>query len=38
MANLSSKQQYVRVTYIGLAFMIMFTSYNSLQNMISKLY
>lgn len=38
MNNLTVKEQYVRIIYLGISFMIMFTSYNSLQNIVSKLY
>jgi hypothetical protein len=36
--NLTIKQQYFRIGYLGFSFMIMFTSFFSLQNMVSKLY
>ena len=38
MSELSVRAQYVRVIFMGLSFMIMFTSFNSLQNIVSKLY
>lgn len=38
MSNLTVKEQYVRVAYLGVSFMIMFTSFNSLQNIVGKLY
>ena len=38
MSELSLRAQYVRVIFMGLSFMIMFTSFNSLQNIVSKLY
>lgn len=36
--KLSPRDQYVRIIYLGISFMLMFTSYNSLQNIVSKLY
>lgn len=38
MASLSLSLQTSRVAYLGVAFMIMFTAYNSLQNIVSRLY
>lgn len=38
MTVLTRKQQYVAVGYLGVCFMLMFTAFNSLQNMISSLY
>ena len=38
MAELSVRGQYTRIIFMGLSFMIMFTSFNSLQNIVSKLY
>lgn len=38
MAELSVRGQYTRVIFLGVSFMIMFTSFNSLQNIVSKLY
>lgn len=38
MSQLTKKQQYSRIIYLGISFMIMFTSFNSLQNIVSKLY
>lgn len=38
MASLTVKEQYSRIVYLGFSFMIMFTSFNSLQNIVSKLY
>ncbi len=38
MTELSVRAQYMRVIFMGVSFMIMFTSFNSLQNIVSKLY
>ena len=38
MNPLTTKEQYVRVVYLAISFMIMFTAFNSLQNIVSKLY
>ena len=38
MVELTVKEQYFRVAYLGVSFMIVFTSFNSLQNIVSKLY
>jgi Na+/melibiose symporter-like transporter len=38
MSHFTIKEQYKRVLYLGVSFMIMFTSYNSLQNIVSKVY
>lgn len=38
MSQLTKKQQYSRIIFLGISFMIMFTSFNSLQNIVAKLY
>ena len=36
--HLSARQQTLNVAFLGVIFMIMFTAYNSLQNIVSKIY
>jgi hypothetical protein len=38
MANYTSAQQTSRIAYLGVAFMIMFTAFHSLQNIVAKIY
>jgi hypothetical protein len=38
MAVLTHSQQKQRVALLGVTFMVMFTAYNSLQNIVSKIY
>ena len=38
MNELSETEQYQRILYLGICFMIMFTSFTSLQGIVSKLY
>lgn len=38
MDSVDKKQQYISVGILGVCFMLMFTAYNSLQNMISSIY
>lgn len=38
MHSLDKKQQYISVGVLGICFMLMFTAFNSLQNMISQIY
>jgi hypothetical protein len=38
MNTISPRQQTIRVAYLGVLFLIMFTTFNSLQNIVSKLY
>jgi hypothetical protein len=35
---MNKRQQYIRVGSLGVFFMLMFTAFNSLQNMISSIY
>lgn len=36
--KISRGQQTARVAFLGVTFMIMFTAFNSLQNIVSKIY
>lgn len=38
MQGLTHKQQTARVAFLGVIFLIMFTTFNSLQNIVSKVY
>ncbi len=38
MGAITRKQQTLRVAFLGVIFMIMFTAFNSLQNIVSKVY
>jgi hypothetical protein len=38
MESSDKKRQYISVSILGVCFMLMFTAYNSLQNMISSIY
>ena len=38
MKRLTRKEQTIKVVYLGVAFLITFTSFNSLQNIQSKVY
>lgn len=38
MSALTHKQQTGRVAFLGITFLIMFTTFNSLQNIVSKIY
>lgn len=38
MRSLTKSQQTKRVAFLGVAFLILFTTFNSLQNIVSKLY